>query len=139
MITKCRSCQSKNLGQALKLKGHMFVFCKDCTLLQRQEDIPFEINFNFEGRQFELDYYPAFLSKNELDCVTEDSCLFFSLQAIEKLLYDNGFKVTDAQVNENKLHVVFDKLTKFEKIKLLEKKLRLDNQFSFFLWAVKLK
>jgi hypothetical protein len=138
MITKCRSCGSKNLGQALKLKGLMLLFCKECTLLQRQDDISYEANFNFEERQFELDYYPAFLSKNELDCVTE-SVMFFSLKAIERLLNDNGFKLMDADIEGNKLLVSFDKLSKLEKLQSLEKKLRLDNQFSFFLWAVKLK
>lgn len=139
MIKKCRSCQSKALGQALKLKGHMFVFCKECTLLQRQDDIPYEANFNFEGRQFELDYYPAFLSRNDLESIDEDSVMFFSLKAIERLLNDNGFKIIDADIMESKLHIVFDKLSKLEKLRSVEKKLKLDNQFSYFLWAVKLK
>lgn len=138
-ITKCRSCQSKNLGQALKLKGAMYLFCKDCTLLQRKDDIPYEANFNFEGRQFDLDYYPAFLSRNDLSGVTKDSVMFFSLKAVDVLLSNSGFKLIDAEVKDNKLHVVFDKLSRLEKLQLLEKKLRLDNQFSYFLLAVKLR
>lgn len=139
MITKCRACQSKSLGYALKIKKWVFVFCKECTLLQREKDIPCSITLDFTEKMLEVDYYPAFLSKKELDCVSEDSCLFFSLTALEKLLCTAGYKVTDAEVQGNKLFVAFDKLTRLEKLHNIEKKLKLDNQFSFFLWALKTK
>lgn len=139
MITKCRLCQSKNLGFALKLKGLVFIFCKDCTLLQRKEEMPYELNFNPEEKQLEVDYYPAFLSENELGCINESSVVLFSLKAIETLLNNNGFKITDVEMEDNKLYVAFAEFSSLEKLHFIEKRLKLNNQYSYFLWAVKLK
>ena len=60
-IKICRVCRSPKLGEAFGIDGTYFVFCKNCTTLQRKDDIPYEINFNFEGRKLEVPYYPAFL------------------------------------------------------------------------------
>lgn len=117
----------------------VFLICRSCTLLQRQEDIPYQIDFNFEGRQFELPYYPYFLIKKEFDFVNGDSCVFFSMRAIEYLLQSSGYKVIDAKIVDNKLYVAFDKLNNLEKIQSFEKRKRLDNQFTYFLLSVKNK
>lgn len=96
----------------------------------------FEINFNFEGRAFVLDYYPTFLSQGKLDCVTETACMFFSCTAVEYLLNSNGYKIIDAQIVDTKLHVSFDKLLPIEKIRLNEKRMKLDNWGTYFLWKM---
>lgn len=124
---------------ALKIKDWVFVVCKDCTLLQRRDDIPYEVFFNFEGRQCNFDYYPVFLAKSQLDCVTKDTCMLFSLRAIEHLLYMQGYKVTNAEIVDSKMYVAFDKLNRLEQLQRYEKKAKLDNYFSYFLWAVQLK
>lgn len=116
-----------------------FIICRNCTLLQRQEDIPYEINFNFEGRQFELDYYPVFLAQKNYDCVNENSCIFFSLKSLTYLVQSCGYKVTDAVVSGDKLVVGFDILNRLERIQVNEQKMRLDNQFTYFLASCRMK
>jgi len=116
-----------------------FLICKTCTLFQRQEDILYEINFNFGGGQFTLDYYPYFLIKKEYDCVDENSCMFFSLKAISYLLQGAGYKVTDAHLEGNKLNVAFQKLNTLEKIEQYEMRRKLDSQFTYFLLSLKKK
>lgn len=138
-ITKCRACKSRNLDFALNLKNKKYCYCKDCTLLQRAEDIPFELFLNFEGRRFELDYYPAFLEKHDLDCVTDESVVFFSYQAIESLLNRNGYDVVDAAIQGTKLIVTFDRMPRWKRIKFYEQSKKLTNKFTYFLYAIKNK
>lgn len=133
-IKKCRVCKSKDLLSINNIKQLQFVVCKKCTLLQRKDDIPFEIKFNFEGRSFILDYYPVFLSKGKLDCVTDDTCVFFSFTAIEYLLNSQGYKIISAQIIGTKLGVSFDRLLPMEKIRLNEERMKLDNFYTYFLW-----
>ena len=113
------------------------MFCERCTLLQRQEDIPYQIDFNFEGRYFELPYFPVFLPNKNLDHVTANTCLFFSLQAINYLLKVSGYAITQAFVRGEILVVAFDKATPLQKLETFEELKRLDNKFTYFLYAIK--
>lgn len=133
-IKRCRVCRSKDLLAINNIKQWQFVVCKNCTLLQRKDDMSYETNFNFEGRLFILDYYPVFLSLGKLDCITENACMFFSCTAIEYLLNTQGYKIIDAQIIDTKLHVSFDKLLPLEKIRLNEERMRLTNFYTYFLW-----
>lgn len=137
-INKCRVCRGK-LKFALKMKRMVFLFCEVCTLLQRADDVPYELDFNFEGRQFVLPYYPAFLENKNLSWVSEDSCVFFSLKAIEFILNIMGYTVTNAVIKEETLAVSFDKATSLEKIRTYEQLKRLDNKYTYFLYAIQQK
>lgn len=139
-ITKCRICKSDKLADAFGIDSkRYYVVCKVCTTLQRKEDILYSIDINFEGRKFELDYYPAFLKNHDTTPMTEDVCIFFSLGSIEYVLNKCGYEVVDAAVVGYKLHVLFEPFTMLKKIRNFEKKQRLNNQYTFFLWAIQLK
>lgn len=137
-IVKCRLCQSNKLRYALKMTGHTYLICQVCTLLQREQDIKYDLTFDFSTGLISFDYYPYFLNKKEMP-VSENSCMFFSLKAIELLLQKGGHKVINAKLNEGKLEVRFEKLNSLERLRLFEKVKKLSSQFTYFLASVKMK
>lgn len=138
LINKCRLCKGR-LRYALKMKSWDFMFCEKCTLLQRQDDMLYQIDFNFEGRYFELPYFPAFLQNKNLDPVHESVCMFFTLKAISYLLSGQGYTVTQAVVKGETLHVSFDKSSSLQKLVFFEDEKRFDNKFTYFLFAIQQK
>lgn len=133
-INNCRVCREKKLDFALKIEGVSFVFCKNCTALQRGENIPYEIDFNFSGGVLELDYFPI-----DLSCIKKESVILWNLKSFSHLLKMAGYRVTQASVVEKKLVVTFDKLSPLERIEFFEEIKRFDNKFTYFLIAIRLK
>lgn len=139
-IKECRICKSDKLAQAFGIDNdRYYVVCKICTTLQRREDILYQIDFNFEGRRFEVDYYPAFLKSHDTTPMTKDKVFFFSLTSIEYILSQCGYDITEVVLDGYTLHVVFDKVSLLKRIQRAEKRMRLDNQYTFMLWAMQLK
>jgi hypothetical protein len=139
-IRQCRICKSDKLGDAFGVDSKFYyVFCKICKTLQRKDDMLYEINFDFSTGRVAVPYYPIFLDKHDTEPLTEDRCLYFSLSSIEYLLNACGYEVLQAEVNGYDLLVDFKPLTKLDKIRRFEKRKKLDNQYTFMLWAMQLK
>lgn len=138
MINSCRSCKSKKLKQALVINGLPFVICQTCTLLQKQEEVPYDLTFDLSTGGFVIDYYPYFLTIKAFP--KEDMVFFFSLKAIEVLLEQHGYVVKDAKTtNDGKLEVLFEKMSNVDRIRLYEMVKKLGSQFTYFLHSVKNK
>lgn len=119
----------------MKIEGQTLVICQLCTLLQKSEDVPFEVTFDFSLGNLSVDYYPFLLEKKKLG--VGDTCMFFSLKSMEVLLQKAGYKVNNARLNGDKLEVFFEKLDTTDRIRLYEKAKKLGSQFTFFLFSVK--
>ena len=138
-IKSCRVCKSDKLGEAFGIDNKMyFVFCKFCHTLQRKDDTPYQIDFNFEGRQLEVDYYPAFLLNHDTAPLSK-GCVFFSLFSIEYILEKMGYEIIEINLIGYRLYVAFQPLSKLKRLRSKEKKMKLDNQFTFMLWAMQFK
>jgi hypothetical protein len=136
-IVVCRGCKSEKIKYALNINGKEFVICKLCTLLQRKDDIPYNITFDFSIGILSVDYYPYFL---KTQFPKEDICLYFSLKSIEVILEQAGYKVVDTQTtDEGKLNVQFDKLDNVDKLRLYEMMRKLGSQFTYLLYSMRKK
>jgi hypothetical protein len=137
VITSCRGCRSKKLKSALRINGKEFVICQTCTLLQRQDDISYEITFDLSLGNISVDYYPYFL---RTEFSKEEAIVYFSLKAIEVILEQGAYKVTDVQTTDDgKLNVQFERMNNLEKLRLFEMVKKLGSQFTYFLYSVKKK
>ncbi len=133
----CRGCKSKKLKYALKINEKDFVICQLCTLLQRKDDIPYNITFDFSSGGITVDYYPYFLKTK---FPTEEAVIYFSLKSIEVILEQAGYEVVNAQTtDEGKLEVQFQKMNNVDRLRLFEMMKKLNNQFTYFLHRVKKK
>ncbi len=136
-IVNCRGCKSRNLKKALKINGNEFVICQLCTLLQRKDDVPYNITFDFSSGGLAVDYYPYFLKTK---FPKEESVVYFSLKAIEIILQQAGYRVVDCQTtDEGKLEVLFEKMDRVDKLRMYELMKQLSSQFTYFLYSVKKK
>ena len=138
-IVKCRVCKSDKLGMAFNVNKIQYYFCKLCCALQQKNDIPFQIDFDLSQGAISVPYYPAFLEKHDTEPLTSDRVLFYSLVTVEHLLYSCGYEVTDAWITGYDLCVTFQPLPQLKRLRKFEQKKRIDNQFTFFLWAVQFK
>ncbi len=137
IINNCRGCRSKKLKQALKIQDKQFVICQTCTLLQRQDNVAYNISFDLTQGIIEVDYYPYFLT---IKAFPKDTIVFFSLKAIEAILEQEGYVVIDATTtNDGKLLVKFDRMNNLDRIRLYEMVKKLSSQFTYFLHSVKNK
>ncbi len=138
IITSCRGCRSKKLKQALIINGKEFVICQTCTLLQRRESVPYNVEFDLSSGAIEVDYYPYFLTIKAFP--NDDTVLYYSLKAIEVILEQEGYIVMAAlTTKEGKLQVQFEKMSNLDRIRLYEMVKKLGSQFTYFLFDVKSK
>ncbi len=137
-IVNCRGCKSKKLRYAFDIHEKKFVICQVCTLLQRQDNIPYELTFDLSSGVFAVDYFPYFLTIQKFP--EDDRCMYFSLKSIEAILEQEGYQVIDARTtNEGKLEVKFEKMSSLDRIRLYEMVKKLGSQFTYFLHSVKNK
>lgn len=137
IINNCRGCKSKKLKYALKINDKTFVICQTCTLLQRQDNILYELNFDLASSIITVDYYPYFLLKS---FPKEDKTIYFSLKSVEVILEQVGFKVIDAQTTDDgMLEVRFERMDSVDKLRVFEMMKKLSSQFTYFLYSVKKK
>lgn len=137
-ITNCRVCKSRKIKYALKINARAFVICQMCTLLQREDNVPYNIAFDLASGGFSVDYYPYFLLKKNFP--KEDRIIYFSLKAIEAMLEQAGYKVKDAHTtDEGKIEVQIEKLDNLDRLRVFEMMRKLGSQFTYFLYSVKKK
>lgn len=110
------------------------MFCEQCYALQRKDDVPYEVTFDFSQGVLQLSYFPRLL-ENKDTTLFETTPIFFSFHAVEYILTHAGYKVTDAKVIGNELLVAFQKALPVEKLRTYEEKLK--SKYTYFLYAVK--
>ncbi len=138
IINACRGCKSRKLKQAMIINQKEFVICQTCTLLQRKENVLYNLTFDLSRGGIAVDYYPYFLTIKEFP--KDDSVFYFSLKAIEAIVQAQGYIVTAAvTTNDGKLEVAIEKMSNLDRIRLYEIVKKLSSQFTYFLHSVKNK
>ena len=120
------------------INGKEFVICQACTLLQRKDDVPYNLTFDLSTGGISVNYYPYFLTIKVFP--KEEQVFYFSLKAIEAIVQQQGYLVTAANTTKDgKLEVVVEKMGNLDRIRFYEIVKKLGSQFTYFLVSVKNK
>lgn len=128
----CRSCE----GQVKDLSFDKLVMCMECSLVQlKGETNDTLIQDIIKGGEFRIPYIGSILSQNAFESIGKDS-VYFSLKSLEHLLDRHDLAVTYIEPDGIYLKIKIES-SDVVKLRKAEKKLRLDNWGTYFLFALK--
>lgn len=127
------------------------VLCSDCSLVQYRfftegekektldlfiEEIHKYLEIHTIYR-FEQNYIVNILTKNAYHLIVPDQAVYFSVTSLSQLLNLNQLELADIKMLNDKITFYIKSMSNIKKVRLLEKKMQLQNTWTYFLFSMR--